>query len=442
MNPETLTLEDILPFLNSLLDRKGYPALDSAQIACIRASWEGIDYKDMAGRSPYSWGKLHRVVAPPLWKMLADAMGCSVSKRTLRRALEHFIASDRAGSPSTDLSVKDRRIIGKVPNLEGFIGRKSELRLLEKYIIDKRCVYLSGSAGVGKTSLMAELFNKIKVDSKIKYDLYLWKYSTTSSPTQDIAELSQILNVPSGQTFTNFIRENKSFICIDGIERWLYSHESETEEFIRQITDSEHDSCVVLTSREPMLFIKMLKQKGRSIESMNLSGLSNEDSKEIMNRYGLPKKSIETLTKSYAGNPMLIHSACGRMQGLSQENLEKFINHGTSMAEDFYFSNYDELFKSSKQLKESELLILSYLARVVGKESIEKNKLITEVLDISTYRFPEILNTIETLIEYSLVLSIASKGGEMISLPHDLIKYIQRDPLNIFPSTNLQKLVG
>ena len=91
MNPEALTVDEILPLLNNLLTSKGYEVLDSAQIAVVRAAWEGIDYKDMADRSPFSWGNLHRKIAPPLWEMLSDALGQHITKRTMRQKFERVL---------------------------------------------------------------------------------------------------------------------------------------------------------------------------------------------------------------------------------------------------------------------------------------------------------------------------------------------------------------
>jgi ATPase family associated with various cellular activities (AAA) len=432
INPEALTLEDILPLINMLLSSKGYETLDSAQIAVIRASWEGIDYKDMAERTPFSWGKLHREVAPPLWTMLSDALGHPVSKRKLRQTLERLMVAKTADSLVTPLNI-ERKVIGRVPTLEGFIGRKQEIDLLSTYLCDQRCIYLTGPAGIGKTSLMAAFFNKTKVDLIKKYDIYFWKYCTASSPSEDMNEFRQILNLPSDQSFISFIRLHKSFICIDGIEGWFKNNQSETEKFIQQISESEHSSCVIFTSRQPLFFIDKLRKKGRPIISVQVNGLSSNDALNLMNVYEIAKKRVSELIKSYSGSPLLLNAAAKRLKGLSESNVERFIQHKTSMTEEFYLSSYSELFNNNSQIGEAGLFVLSWFVKVNTKNSINKNDLISEISKTS-YRFVEILEAVDVLKAYALILSDESMGYEILSLPHDLRKYINRDPLKIFSS--------
>ncbi|MFN5747679.1 MAG: hypothetical protein ACK47L_04155, partial [Pseudanabaena sp.] len=89
-------------------------------------------------------------------------------------------------------------------------------------------------------------------------------------------------------------------------------------ELLWRLGETNHQSCVLITSREKPLEIVALEGDGLSVRTMALSGLELESGKVILALKGLLISDIEArqLVECYSGNPLALKIAATSIQDL------------------------------------------------------------------------------------------------------------------------------
>ena len=103
-------------------------------------------------------------------------------------------------------------------------------------------------------------------------------------------------------------------------------------ELIRRLGGSQHQSCLVLTSREKPQEIAALEGDKLPVRSIKLIGLNQAQSREILNAKGLAKSQEEeckVLIDCYAGNPLFLKLVATTIQELFGGNIDEFLEQDT-----------------------------------------------------------------------------------------------------------------
>jgi hypothetical protein len=157
--------------------------------------------------------------------------------------------------------------LGEAPNTGTFYGRQAELARLERWLITDRCrlVAVLGLGGVGKTSLAAHLARSLAD----QFDVVFWRSLLNAPPLPEL--LQSCLQYFGGQTgalpegldeqlalLLQAMRRQRCMIILDNLESVMQSERAgyfkpgyeAYDQLLRRIVQSDHQSCLLLTSRE------------------------------------------------------------------------------------------------------------------------------------------------------------------------------------------------
>src|SRR5437667_12572097 len=171
------------------------------------------------------------------------------------------LASPSKGGPRLDW--------GDALAITSFYGRTWELDLLSQWLIEERCRVVSvlGQGGIGKSALATQAMHQVAE----RFEVVIWR-SLRDVPTCE-ALLDSCLQVLAPQAFSDFsasperrqdlllecLRSRRVLLVYDNTESFLEEGEDSGhirpgyEGFIRvlrRIAGTEHQSCLLLTSRE------------------------------------------------------------------------------------------------------------------------------------------------------------------------------------------------
>jgi NB-ARC domain len=253
---------------------------------------------------------------------------------------------------------------GEAIDVSIFHGRTQELAEAKQWIVQERCrlVVLLGSAGVGKTALSVKLAEQIQE----KFEYVIWRSLSLAPPLEVflnklIQILSKDVEVTSTGTVESLItqlieclRTSRCLIVLDSVDSILGNETVVNERFdtyndvlpqityrqgyegygelIRRLGGSQHQSCLVLTSREKPQEIAALEGERLPVRSIKLTGLSQAQSREILNAKGFAKSKEEeckVLIDYYAGNPLFLKLVATTIQELFGGNIDEFLEQDT-----------------------------------------------------------------------------------------------------------------
>ncbi|MBD2234603.1 NB-ARC domain-containing protein [Phormidium tenue] len=183
---------------------------------------------------------------------------------------EPIQTTPEAHPPNSNSSSISKIDWGEKPDTALFFGRTAELATLNQWIQVEQCRLLTllGMGGIGKTSLAAKLANQVYDH----FDYVIWRSLREAPPLDEIlVRLIQFLsdqqeteiNLPTrlGERIIrllHYLREHRCLVVLDNLESIL---QAETAghyrdgyegygELIQRIGNTEHQSCLLLTSRE------------------------------------------------------------------------------------------------------------------------------------------------------------------------------------------------
>jgi WD40 repeat protein len=283
------------------------------------------------------------------------------------------------------------------PSLENFFGRVEELNILEKWIIQDRCrtIAVLGMGGIGKTDFSRKLAQNIENE----FDYAIW-ISLRDAPTVNKI-LGDIIKYLSNQSILitdnlesqlsyllNYLRLNRCLLILDNVEAVLKGggtagNYREGDEgygkLFKLVGERNHQSCLLLTSRETPLEIAQLAGEKLSTRSLELKGLNMEDGRELSEAVSGSltggDKEWKKLIKSYNGNPLALKLAVRYIDDVFSGNIADFLKEDTHIFEDLK-KLLDWHFN---RLSEGEREIMYWLA--IDRESVPVRDLIDNVVD-------------------------------------------------------------
>ncbi|MBW4687373.1 MAG: NB-ARC domain-containing protein [Komarekiella atlantica HA4396-MV6] len=276
----------------------------------------------------------------------------------------------------TDLEIKLVQIQdwGEAIDVSAFYGRTTELTTVQKWIVQERCrlVVVLGMGGIGKTAFSVKLADEIKD----KFDYIIWR-SLRLAPSLEVIlnQLMEILSSPETKTtetldsrisqLIDCLRSSRCLIVLDHIDSILDNgYDEQTPEYatalggnssikntsslvpriqyrqgyegygelIRRLGESQHQSCLVLTSRQKPPDFTAIEGEKLPVHSLKLSGLSQVENILILKAKGftsLKEEECRLLNYWYAGNPLFIKLIATTIQELFDGNIYEFIQQGT-----------------------------------------------------------------------------------------------------------------
>lgn len=267
-------------------------------------------------------------------------------------------------------------------------GRNYELEEVQKIISEQtQLIAVLGMGGIGKTSLMTEIANQISS----QFDYVLWRSLRNPPYLSDlITECIQFFSNQQDSSRSDrislqinhlmeYMRNYRCLLLLDNFESIMHNGEvgHYREEFrnyrslLEQVAISQHQSCLILTSREKPNEITELDSHHRSIHVLQLTGLNVSSGREFLERKGLigTNKDWNTFVDKCSGNPLALRVLAESVDLFFERSISRFLSDN-----DFDFGEFETMFSSQfDQLTEIEKSIMYWLG--IEREAVSPNTL-------------------------------------------------------------------
>lgn len=217
---------------------------------------------------------------------------------------------------------------GEAPSVQSFSGRVDELAELAKWLTDTgncRAVTILGMGGIGKTSISIKLGQQLASH----FDFILWRSLRSAPPFSEFiaAALSflsdhSIVSPPANSNeaisaLVKLLRQKKCLIILDNLDTLLEvdiesgryrENYADYGKMIRRLAETDHQSCLLLTTREKPRELSDLEGKASPVRTLRLNGLAQPDFQEILEDRELSGSMEEwdNLINRYGGNPLAL----------------------------------------------------------------------------------------------------------------------------------------
>jgi hypothetical protein len=461
-----MDVEEALKFTDHLALTTTGKHLDSLQKAILRGAWDNQKYKEIAAQHHRS-EKYVKEVGFKLWKILSSALDDEqLCKANFRAKLENLrvgnvslvgngcihignISAENVYSPEVSqpepqdkdkfnekTSNSERKIhldVADAPEPNLFYSRTSELSTLKQWILENRTrlIAIYGLSGIGKTALTLQLIPQIQHE----FDYIIYRSLRNSPPLQtleinlihflqaDAAPAPEEKATAAGLPLLEYLRSHRCLIILDDIQTIFSSQQlagtyqpgyENYGAFFKQLTESSHNSCLILLSWEKPREIAALEGENRPCKSLQLHGLGPE-AQEIFREKGLaePEKWSE-LIDLYRGNPLWLNIIATAIQDLFGGSVSEFLSYDTLFLgdlESLLHQHFDRLTASEQQA-------MGWLASTPEPADISKTP---ENLQLSP---PELLKVMQSLGRRSLVETVKHNGRSHFTIGPVIREYL------------------
>jgi len=363
-----------------------------------------------------------------------------VDKHTIERL---FSAFNLKIDKNDYLSANNRLDWGDALFNSVFYGRTEEISTLKQWILDEQCrlVSLLGIGGIGKTALSVELAQKIQDN----FEFVIWRSLREAPPhTSIVANLIQILsdeqetevNLPIQFNdrvlrLLDYLQNNRCLLILDnaesilrgGTRTGLYREGYEGYgELFKRLGEANHQSCLILTSREKPKEVAFLEGERLPVRSLVLGGLNVVEGQEILKLKGITAAEDEwqAMIEHYGGNPLALKIVATTIQDIFDGNVTEFLQQNAVVFGEI--SNVLE--QQFERLSGLEKDIMYWLA--VNREPIALSELRADI--VSPVPQAKLLEALESLLRRSLIEKATStlikKSESLFTLQPVVMEYV------------------
>ena len=336
---------------------------------------------------------------------------------TLSLVAPQPIQEPRANEQAMARPALERRVDwGEALAVPSFYDREREVATLTQWVVQERCRVVSvlGMGGIGKSALAVSLMHHIAAH----FAVVLWR-SLRDAPAceelledcQQVLSLQPLREVPASLErrlglLLESLREERVLLVLDNLEMLLAEGEGtgrmragyeDYERLLRQVAQTEHQSCLLLTSREKPRELVALEGSRTPVRSLRLDGLDAVASAQLLAErevVGLTPDR-ERLIELYAGNPLALKIVAQTIVDLFGSEIAPFLEQG-----EVVFGGVRELLAEQfARLSAVEQTVLLWLAILREPVSIE-DLLAMLVTPLSR---AQVLDAVEALRRRSLI---------------------------------------
>ncbi len=279
---------------------------------------------------------------------------------------------------------------GEAPYVVNLYGRDDECAGLVQSIADHRCQVVSvlGMGGVGKTAVAA----KIAVQMRQNFEYVFWRSLQNAPPLELI--LKQCIGFVSHQQqldvageiddqitmLMQYLRDHRCLLVLDNFESVMQPGERAGRysegyaaygRLLQRIGEIQHQSCLLLTSREKPREVALLEGRNSPVRSLSLSGLPLEAGQQMLQGKELVGSDAHwrALLERYSGNPLALKVVSESIQEVFEGNIAGFLQE-----EAMAFGDINDLLDQQFQrLTPAEQEVMCWLA--IEREAVSLNGL-------------------------------------------------------------------
>jgi WD40 repeat protein/transcriptional regulator with XRE-family HTH domain len=239
---------------------------------------------------------------------------------------------------------------GEALAVSSLYGREQELATLTRWVVDEGCRMVSvlGMGGIGKSALVVHTMRAVAS----RFDVVLFR-SLRDAPACE-ALLESCLQVLAPESLARLslglqsrldlllsqLRNRRVLLVLDNLEALLQEGDvlgrlrpglQAYADLLRQVAQSRHQSCLLVTSREKPAVLRGLEGSKLPVRALRLSGLSVEAGEQLLAEHelsGSPEER-ERLLQAYAGNPLALNIVAETIADLFGGQISPFLAANT-----------------------------------------------------------------------------------------------------------------
>jgi ATP/maltotriose-dependent transcriptional regulator MalT/WD40 repeat protein/class 3 adenylate cyclase/DNA-binding XRE family transcriptional regulator len=325
-NSEEYVAEPTLNRLSRVLavSQGGKILLTQATVDLIGAEWpDGVTRRDLGVQ------QLRDVTVPlQLWQALAPDLPNDVPEpRAAAAAVPHVVD------------------LGEAIDVPALYGREAEVAILEQWMLADRCrvVAVLGLGGIGKTSLAISVAQQIAP----RFDAVLFRSLRNAPPLESL--LDSLIRTASNQQvlppdsladkiarLVQLCRERRCLLVLDNLETIMQAGEhagnyradyADYGELVRRLAETQHQSCLLLTSREKPGELGPLEGPSSPVRSLILGGLTGNAAQIILAEKALTGNDADLVDLAHrcGGNPLALKLVAGPIRELFGGDVAAFL---------------------------------------------------------------------------------------------------------------------
>jgi len=282
---------------------------------------------------------------------------------------------------------------GETPGLGSFYGREREQETLERWLVADRCrlVAIVGMGGIGKTVLATKVARQVSVH----FDYVIWRSLINAPPLTSM--LRGWFHVLSQQQLNRWpdhlaeqlellfdtLRRQRCLLILDNVETIMQQGSRAGQyrpgyevygQLIQRFGDGEHQSCLLLTSRERPQGLARLANDNSLIRFHQLAGLAKSAGLAILQgqRLSGPAHVLEGLVEHYSGHPLALKLIAQTIQELFAGDSEAFLREEAVIFDDIR-DILDQQFARLSALERDIMLWLAIEREAVSPQILRDN---------------------------------------------------------------------
>jgi WD40 repeat protein/transcriptional regulator with XRE-family HTH domain len=227
-------------------------------------------------------------------------------------------------------------------------GRDRELETLHQWVVDHHCrvVTVVGLGGIGKSSLAITLAH----DVVTQFDVVLFRSLLNGPLLTDV--LDQTIRVLSDQQalvpsrlsdkiaeLVRLFRERRCLLILDNFEAILQpgvltgpyrTGYDEYDALLHALGERQHQSCLILTSREKPGVLGPLEGRAAPVRMLHLTGMPDHACQLILEAKDIvgTAADLSTLAQLYGGNPLALQLVAEPIRELFGGDIGAFLAVG------------------------------------------------------------------------------------------------------------------
>ena len=442
-----MTVTEFLQFVDNLVFSQTDKHLDDIQQKIIEGLFQGKSYKQIAENYGYDEGYIGDL-SRKLFKIVSEQLKQDINKHNFCWTVERFAHKSKFNSNSLQQGLINSYInlcsnnpkdanqdIQKTPDKKeiyhdlkfapkiiNFYNRESELKTLYNWIckgerpFTPTLICILGLAGIGKTTLVKR-FVDLNLDN---FEVIIWKsLKYPKSLTLLINDFLTVCKLEPKETLDDkltqlfdILTDKKCLIILDDVQKIFISGDfagkykpeyQDYQNFFTMITETAHQSNVILISQESCPEMHCLDEDLYPIKCLELSGLYDV---EILRNKGLTDSSTSLtnhedswlqLINLYQGDIFYLKSIIMLINTNYDGQVAEFLAENTLHITNQMQSHFQKIFNHLSPIEQQIVLKLSQVETPILREELRQS------LNFNSVDFN---NGLESLQQRYLVMKI------------------------------------